>query len=78
MTKMTVEQVRANVADGSVMATLIGKYNTPGGVAEISVEKESEGWDVVEIVMTIGDKRMAVAQDMIERHIAAGRMTRIA
>jgi hypothetical protein len=75
--KMTIDQVRANVADGAELAALMGKYNTPGGTAEITIEKESAGWDVVQIVMTIGEKRIMIPQDILERHIAAGRMTKI-
>jgi hypothetical protein len=75
---MSIDEVRKHVVDGDKMAALIGIYATPSGNAVITAEKDGPGWGVVSLRLTIGDKSIIIGQDIVERNLVAGRMTKIA
>ena len=76
MEKMTKEFVEKNVADGKIVAELMGRYNTPGGEMEVAVITDNM---IASIVMiNSSGKHMVVGIDGIQRNIAAGKMVKIA
>jgi len=74
---MTIDEVRAHVADGNRWASLMGTYSTPSGNAIVSVEKDGPGWGVVEMKLTVAGKSAVVSPDLVEHNINRGTMTKI-
>lgn len=76
MEKMTKEFVEKNVAEGKIVAELMGRYNTPVGEVEVAVINDNM---IASIVMiNSSGKHMVVGIDGIRRNIAAGKMVKIA
>jgi phosphopantothenoylcysteine synthetase/decarboxylase len=76
MKKMTREYVEKNVADGKIVAELMGRYNTPGGEMEIAVINDNM---IASIVMiNSAGKHIVIGLDGLQRNIAAGKMVKIA
>jgi len=64
-----------NTKDFTDYESFIGTYNTPGGVAKITIVKN--GTIVADMIMTIGEKSMKVSPSDVAEHIRAGRMKRV-
>lgn len=76
MERMTREYVEKNVADGKIVAELMGRYNTPGGEMEIAVINDNM---IASIVMiNSAGKHIVIGLDGLQRNIAAGKMVKIA
>lgn len=79
MRTLTESEIRKNVADGDRYAAVCGNYHTPDGKRlSVSVVTDSDGWDVVRILMDVDGQTMTGELDRLETLIANGTLRRVA